>query len=333
MPATKISVTSDIAYVGMKVCRGEKWTYGTQDHVGGLPVSGEIIALNASGPDWVQVQWKGGVSQSYRISPPDLVLWEDAPIVDHHRGMRILESTVLKPGDIIMGLEDDPFKSIYYYKQGGIKSGNLYTVMGYNSSSYTGAGEHRATVRTKEANNNVWVGVSAFTMYKTAPVQAAPTTVSSPSSGMPAYLTSTTGINVGDKLIFMRHLEDSPNSDIELGEEISVVMLYSSYGIKTNKKSSWSVPIGCFIRAPKSRVEELRADLPKGAEPPYVMTPSGPRRGANAGSKKKASISSQIKTEEHVRDKINVTGRIIKLRRPSIKIERGERVRGILVQS
>lgn len=249
----------------------------------------------------------------------------DVPVVkDPYEEQYLLSSSVVSVGDklIFRRHKDDSAES-------NITIGEEVVV--------TSAYSHRITTNKKPYWN---VNKECFTRVSAPPVD--PYELIDPYKSL--YLTSSEGIEVGDKVVFRRHLADSHSANLSIGEAVQITEIVSSgKHFKTNKKDWW-VPIGCFTffkKGNKNVVEKLREEVNK-VQPYYVqpshvsaeqyeMTTKGPKKVSKETSTKSSSISSNIKKEEHVRT-INTTGRVIKVCRTHLKIERGEGIRGIIVQ-
>lgn len=261
-------------------------------------------------------------ASSITVTPPK-------PALDISGYMRFDVREVVKEGDILIGMPDFS-PSLYYYKETGIVPGKLYEVIDF-SYDCDMLGRRGQAVKIKDTSG-YWVDLRSFAMYKKATPQDL-------YEGL--YLTPSKAkalnIRTGDRLIFRRHQGDSFSSYITIGEEVEVMNIHSKDShVITNKRKDWWVPIECFTFSTKAlpKVEEIRekmADEITYPKLPFSCVTTSPESKKKKGATM-SSISSSIKTEDYVR-RINVTGHVIKVRGSHLKIERGERIRGVVIQS
>lgn len=263
MGATKVSVTKDIVFEGMRVCKGRDWPslYDRQNVVNGVEVPGRITHYGSS---WAAVKWDGGENEySYQIDPRlDLYLWEDSPT-------RPAETPAedIKVGDVVYG----HWGGAYYFEEEKAEIGKLYIVKQvdnsyHNMDMYGEAPGTQGRVAIMLEGGRYWVSAKGFT--KTPPSKQ----VSKEDSYKMEQLSTVMGINSGDVLQCIW-----PEEDTLMKEKLhkwvgytveyvnSLVNLVKFVGIST------SIKIACFRvlkRAPR-KVEELREGTQR------VVTASG----------------------------------------------------------
>lgn len=212
MGATSTIVTSTIAFVGMRVCRGRDWDYGSQDQYEGELQPGTITLLSYPYEDCVKVRWdKNNHENSYAIGRTDrytLYVWEDT-----------VEAPKAKPASTPKTeelLNDSSYVSvgeslIFRRHIGDSTGGTLYL-----GQSVT-VKEVQSTYIKLESCGSWWYSKACFVRGGSAdPVPAAID---------PNCLGDTDNLEVGDGIHFFRHVTDSMHSALTPGDWTTVTAI------------------------------------------------------------------------------------------------------------
>lgn len=211
MGATKTMITKDIAFVGMRVCRGRDWIYGNQD--GGIGKPGTIKDIAAIVDNNIKVQWDhSSLTYYYRSgndSKYDLYLWEDEVPTKKDPG---------NPREVFA--IGDKLKCVRYARGSdtlGLSVGNIYTVKSFHEGgiwNYVFVNE-----------NTHSHSVECFEKIST-PAPTWPDTFGYYEKAIKG--SSGEKFEKGDVVIFVKHIHDSANNSalkLESGKEYVIEKL------------------------------------------------------------------------------------------------------------